>query len=178
MPLYYGVLLLLALGWLGCARSASESARSENRAQAASIEVLPVTAEGILAEVRKPEAAVTLVNLWATWCQPCVEEFPDLVRLARAYRERGLRVMFVSVDFDSELEAVRRFLAEQGVDFPTYIKAQDDDNAFINALNPDWSGAIPATLVFDRQGRLRHFHEGKADYATFERMVQEVLSNP
>jgi thiol-disulfide isomerase/thioredoxin len=169
--------VLIAVGLSGCARQASEQTASGAPPQedANRIEVRPITAEGILQEVRAGGAPVTLVNLWATWCQPCVEEFPDLVRLQRAYRDRGLRVLFVSVDFDSELGTVRRFLAEQGVDFPTYIKAQDDDNAFINTLNPNWSGAIPATLIFDQAGRLRHFHEGKADYATFEQMIQSVL---
>jgi thiol-disulfide isomerase/thioredoxin len=140
--------------------------------------IIPVTAEELLRRVRDGKARVTVVNLWATFCQPCVEEFPDLVRLAKTYRDQGVRVFFVSADFESELPAVRRFLRQQGVNDPTFLKAQDDDNAFITTLHPEWSGALPATFVYDARGRLRYFHEGKGDFALFERMVRDVLRNP
>src|SRR5262245_33255733 len=77
---------------------------------------VPASATEILAAVRAPGAAGTLVNMWATWCVPCREEFPDLLRLRSAYRERGLRVLLVSGDFDSERPQVEAFLREQGVD--------------------------------------------------------------
>ena len=73
---------------------------------------------------------------------------------------------------------MRRFLQKQGVTYPTFLKAQDDDNAFITALHPEWSGALPATFIYDARGRLRHFHEGKGDFALFERLVQDVLQHP
>ncbi|MCS6816948.1 MAG: TlpA family protein disulfide reductase [Blastocatellia bacterium] len=161
---------------VGLAGSAwAQQARRNERGTAP---IIPVTAQELLTRVRDGKARVTVVNLWATFCQPCVEEFPDLVRLEKAYRNQGVRVFFVSADFDSDLPAVRRFLQKHGVTYPTFLKAQDDDNAFITTLHPDWSGALPATFIYDAQGRLRHFHEGKGDFALFERLVQEVLRNP
>ncbi len=171
-----------AIGLIGFALivSAIGSVRPEQapRSERGAAPIIPVTAHELLNRVRDGKARVTVVNLWATFCQPCVEEFPDLVRLEKAYRDQGVRVFFVSVDFDSELPAVRRFLQRQGVTYPTFLKAQDDDNAFITALHPDWSGALPATFIYDAQGRLRHFHEGKGDFTLFERLVQEVLQHP
>src|SRR5436309_4814249 len=100
--------------------------------QAAGPPVIPATSKSVLHAVREPGAKVVLVNMWATWCGPCREEFPDIVKLAKKYRDQGLRVVFVSWDVD---EAVtRRFLAQQGVDFPSYIKADSErDPAFIDA---------------------------------------------
>jgi thiol-disulfide isomerase/thioredoxin len=119
----------------------------------------------------------TLVNVWASWCQPCRYEFPEIVRLARAYEAQGLRVVFVSADFAEDLPNARAFLAEQGVDWPTYYKI-GDDQAFINALDPKWTGALPGSFVFDAQGVLRDSWEGKATYAAFEKRVRPVLSLP
>ncbi len=170
------------IGFIGFALIASTlgNVRSEQapRSERGAAPIIPVTAQELLTRVRDGKAQVTVVNLWATFCQPCVEEFPDLVRLEKTYRDKGVRVFFVSVDFDSELPAVRRFLQKQGVTYPTFLKAQDDDNAFITALHPEWSGALPATFIYDARGRLRHFHEGKGDFALFERLVQDVLQHP
>jgi len=138
-------------------------------------ELRTATATRILEEVRRPGAQVVVVNVWATWCLPCREEFPDLVRLQRAYAPRGLRLVLVSADFDDgREEQVRRYLAGQGVDFPSFLK-EGDDMEFIEGLSATWSGALPATLVYDAQGRLRHFWEGAASYATMERRVLDVL---
>jgi thiol-disulfide isomerase/thioredoxin len=137
--------------------------------------LIAVTAPEILAAVRAPGAAVTLVNVWATWCVPCREEFPDLLRLRRAYADRGLRVLFVSGDFDGERAQVQTFLREQGVEFATYLKA-GDDMEFIDAFDPRWTGALPATFIYDQHGTLRHSLLGKSSYATFEAKVQSALA--
>ena len=81
----------------------------------------------------------------------------------------------VSGDFDTELPAVRRFLAQHQVGFLTYLK-QDDDMRFIDGLDPRWSGALPATLVYDRAGRVRWFHEGKTSYDSLKTRIDEVLA--
>lgn len=132
-------------------------------------------ADQILEAVRRPGAQVTVVNVWATWCLPCREEFPDLMRLHRRYRDRGLRMILVSADFaDDREQHVREFLASHGVDFPSYLKT-GDDMQFMDRLEPRWSGALPATFVYDAGGTLRHFQEGRALYRTLRREVLSVL---
>jgi thiol-disulfide isomerase/thioredoxin len=139
------------------------------------IPVTPATAADIQQAVREPGAKVVLLNMWATWCGPCREEFPDLVKLAKDYRDRGLRVVFVSWDDDEAM--ARQFLAEQGVDFPSYIKvSSESDPNFINAIEPRWTGAFPATMIFDARGKVQNFWEGKASYAQLEQRVLEVLN--
>jgi thiol-disulfide isomerase/thioredoxin len=138
-------------------------------------EVRPVAASELRALVREPGARAVLVNIWATWCMPCREEFPGLLRLRREHGGRGLRLLLVSGDFDSEMAAVQEFLAEQGVDFPTYIKA-GKDMEFIDGLERRWSGALPATFLYDGGGTLRYFWENKASYETLEQRVLEVMN--
>lgn len=138
-------------------------------------EVKPATSEEVMAAVREPGAKAVLVNLWASWCPPCREEFPDLVKLQRNYRERGLRVIFVSWD-DSERTAAR-FLAKQGVTELSFLKShQEGDQKFLEGLEPRLSGAIPATLIYDGEGKLFSFWEGAVDYAQFEKYVSGAMA--
>lgn len=139
--------------------------------------LLAGSADQVLAAVRAPGASAVLVSVWATWCLPCRAEFPDLLRLRRAYAERGVRVLLVSGDFASERPQVETFLREQGVDFPTYLKS-GDDTEFIDAFDPDWSGALPATFLYDGHGRRRHSQLGAAGYATLEAQLKDVLEHP
>ena len=132
------------------------------------------TPDQLLAAIKTTKAKVTVVNVWATWCVPCREEFPDLLKLRRTYKDKGVAVLFVSGDFASEAPQVMAFLSEQGVDFPTYLKT-GDDMQFIDALDPKWSGALPATFIYDGQGRQRHALRGKSSYAQFEAKVLDVL---
>ena len=133
-----------------------------------------VTAAGLQRVVRAAAGRVVLVNVWATWCEPCRQEFPDLLKLRRALAGRGLDLVLVSADFDSRLPQVRSFLAAQGVEFTTYLK-DESDTAFIDGLDPAWSGSLPATLVYDRNGTLRDFWEGPATYETLLAKVNKVL---
>jgi thiol-disulfide isomerase/thioredoxin len=133
------------------------------------------TVDEIERAIRDPGARAVLLNVWATWCGPCREEFPELVRLGREYRPRGLRLVFVSADFADQAGQARAFLKEQGVNFDTFLKT-GDDMKFIDRLDPRWTGALPATFVYDGRGRLRHFHEGKTTYAELEPLVQAAMS--
>lgn len=139
-------------------------------------ELRPATASEILDATRGSGSQAVLVNVWATWCAPCRAEFPDLVRLHRDYRGRGLALVLVSADFEEQLPEARAFLAKSGVDFPSFYKV-GDDMQFINTLNPKWTGALPATFIYDSEGRQRYFQEGRGTYKEFEKQVLEVLNS-
>jgi thiol-disulfide isomerase/thioredoxin len=138
--------------------------------------VLPITADGVRDVVRRGEGRATIVNVWATWCVPCRREFPALLRAARAHRAQGVRLVLVSADFPDQLPAVRRFLAARGVTDTTWLKS-GADMAFIDSLDRRWSGALPATLVYDRQGRQTAFWEGAADGPRFEQAIVQALQS-
>jgi len=139
-----------------------------------SVDLERVTATSLFEVVENSEAKVTLVNLWATWCAPCIEEFPYLMRLHRTYEDQGFRVVFVSMDSLNEIDRAKIFLAEQGVDFTTYIKDQSD-NDFIRELNPNWSGALPASFVYNDRMELLNFWTGDLTYEEFENRIVPLL---
>jgi thiol-disulfide isomerase/thioredoxin len=140
----------------------------------AAVQMAPIEVSALLDTIRATGGGVVLVNVWASWCQPCREEFPDLLRLQERYRGRGLRLMLVSADFDDQVGAARRFLADERVRFRTYLKT-GDDMQFINTLSREWTGALPASFVFDRAGHLYDFWEGRYPYEEIERRVLRVL---
>lgn len=158
----------------GCGSRPAERA-SDVAATADTLALEPVTADQLLARARQPGARATLVNVWATWCGPCREEFPALVSLARRHRDDGLRVLFVSADFEDQAPAARAFLAEHDAPAPWLLKT-GPDMEFINGLDRRWTGALPVTLVYDSNGTPVEFWEGGADSARFEAAVAPLLA--
>ena len=131
------------------------------------------TAE-LLRMARAPGADVTLLNVWATSCVPCVAELPDLARLTHEYADRGLRTVLVSADFDATRDRMGPVLTRAGIRFPTYW-LDDSIESLIEAMPLRWSGAIPVTVVFDASGKPRRLHEGQATYEEMEALLREVL---
>ena len=140
-------------------------------------EIQPATWEQLRGTVRAGGARLVVLNVWATWCVPCREEFPDLLRIRSEYRERGVRLVLVSADIDSQIPDARRFLSGQGVEFLTYLK-QGADMPFIDSLDARWSGALPATVLYDAAGRKLWFHEGKTTYDSLKARIEEALAAP
>ena len=170
----------LALLAAACALLLAGCGQRPERAadRAAAVDTLalePVTAEQLIARTREPGARATLVNVWATWCAPCREEFPTIVSLAERHRDDGLRVLFVSADFEDRAHEARAFLAKHRAPGPWLVKT-GPDMAFINGLDRRWSGALPVTLVYDSNGQPVEFWEGGADSARFEAAVAPLLA--
>ncbi|MEE8183951.1 MAG: TlpA disulfide reductase family protein [Acidobacteriota bacterium] len=138
------------------------------------VELVPATAPEVLQAVRDSGGRAVLVNIWATWCPPCLEEMPEILRFRKDYLGQGVEVILVSGDWDTETQQVEAFLRELGVDFPTYLKA-GDDMEFIEAMSPEWSGALPASFLYDSGGTLRHMWEGKVTYANLQEKVLPIL---
>jgi thiol-disulfide isomerase/thioredoxin len=138
------------------------------------LEIVPASAPEILAAVRGSKSRATVVNLWATWCSPCREEFPDILRFYNAYKDRGVSLVLVSGDFSSDTEAAREFLASQGVALRTYLKSGKDDE-FINSFDPAWSGALPATFLYNDHGEKVHSFLGTVTYDSLEREVAPLV---
>lgn len=138
--------------------------------------VKPIDEKGLQQRLQQARGKVVLLNFWATWCDPCVEEFPDLVKIAQEFRPRGLEMILVSIDEPEELEKkVKPFLQNQGVTWPTYFKKTRDDEVFINTIDPKWSGAIPATFIYDANGVLVKRLIAHQRYEAFAAALQPLL---
>lgn len=118
---------------------------------------------------------VLLVNFWATWCEPCREEFPTLVRLDRAYRARGLTLIAISMDEPESVPSIQQFLKSQGAQFGSYRHNFRDFVILVNSIDPRWGGGIPATFLYNREGKLVRSWEGEASFEEFERAVGPLL---
>ena len=117
-----------------------------------------------------------LVNFWATWCDPCRDEFPDLVKLDAEYKGK---IDFVVVSLDDLAEINRdvpRFLSEMRATMPAYLLKSPDESAAINAIAKDqWSGGLPFTALFNEKGELIYFKQGKITPEIVKTKIEESL---
>ncbi len=121
----------------------------------AAVSVIPADASTVKKVIAAQKGHVVLVNFWATWCGPCVAEFPAIVQVSRRYRSRGLVTLAVTADSKKDLQAkVLPFLVKSGVTFPVYLEKSVDPEDFITAFDPSWQGDLPRTFIYNRQGKL------------------------
>jgi len=117
-----------------------------------------------------------LINFWATWCEPCRDEYPLLNELAKQYAPQGLKVVGVSLDQDGDLILMRRFLARYKPVFPNYRKKKGEEDAFVKAVMPDWNGSLPASVFFAKDGTQLGHLLGAGNRETFEAAIKTLLS--
>ena len=129
------LILILFIGAL-----AAESACAPYRIDDAGIEALP------------KQHPVVVINFWATWCEPCVEEIPILVKLQQQHpRARFFGISMDESSAESE-QQVRKFVRDHGIPYRVMIRQGADFEAMVNSMDPDWIGGLPATFVF-RDGK-------------------------
>jgi len=134
-----------------------------------------VNVEKLKAILKKKRGKVILVNFWATWCAPCREEFPALIKLYRQYRARGLDLMLVSADNPEDREQVEAFLKQSEANFTSYIGSDENHAVLASSISRDWPYAIPTTFVFNRQGKLTKSLVGRQDYQIFQKAILKLL---
>lgn len=101
-----------------------------------------------------------VINFWATWCRPCVKELPQFLDLYEKYNQENLELSLVSFDFVEDLEnKLKPFIAKKNIEAKVYLLDETDYNAFIDKVDPSWSGAIPATLMVAKENTKRKFIE-------------------
>lgn len=118
-----------------------------------------------------------LVNFWATWCEPCREEFPDLVKIKGQYPSDRLDFVTVSLDDASDItKAVPQFLAaSHAASLPAYLLNAADQEAAIDLVDPTWSGELPATFLYDRAGKMVFKHKGRIKPDELRAAIEQAL---
>lgn len=123
----------------------------------------------------KPNGKPLLINFWATWCDPCREEFPDLVKLETAYRGK-IDVVTVSLDDLADINGdVPKFLTEMKAEMPAYLLHTADEGKAIKMVSKDWAGNLPLTVFFDASGAIAYQRNGKLRFETVKENIDRVL---
>jgi len=115
-----------------------------------------------------------LVNFWASWCVPCVEELPVFERVGEEYRDQKVKVLLVSLDFPGQIETrLVPFLEKNEIRSEVLVLNDPDANKWIDSVDPSWSGSIPATLIY--RGSDRTFQEGIYSYDDLKRIIEQKI---
>jgi peroxiredoxin len=122
-----------------------------------------ITAEGIRELVQNHTDKLRLINVWATWCGPCVAEFSDFVDMNRMYRRRDFEFISISADEPAKKDKALQFLQKSEASNINYIFNVDDKYKLIEAIDPKWQGALPYTMVIEPGGKIIYAKEGPID---------------
>lgn len=114
-----------------------------------------------------------ILNFWATWCKPCIEELPEFEKLGTEFASKNVKILLISLDFVKEVEPrLLPFIRKNSITNKVMVLNEPDANNWINKINEKWSGAIPATLILNNKKGKNIFWEQKL---TYTRLRQEVL---
>jgi thiol-disulfide isomerase/thioredoxin len=135
-----------------------------------------IDADGYQKLLQQYRGKPLLVTFWATWCEPCRDEYPMLNELAKQYAPQGLKVVGISMDDDGDRILMRRFLARYKPIFPNYRKRAGDEAAFHQAVEPGWTGVLPATFFYGKDGReVAHFF-GERTRDSYEGAIRSLVA--
>ena len=162
---------------IGVAQSAGSARKARARTQKAAPLLPKVTMIDIagLKALLKPNGKPLLINVWATWCDPCREEFPDLVKIDAEFRGR-INFFVISVDDLEEIKrGVPKFLRANKAEMPAYLLNTPDEDAAITSLSPDWAGSLPLTVLFDANGNITYQRNGRVRLETLRENIFKAL---
>jgi thiol-disulfide isomerase/thioredoxin len=129
--------------------------------------------KGILTQQREKPL---LVNFWATFCDPCRDEFPDLVKIDSDYRPHSLEFVTVSLDDLTDIKSsVPKFLDSMKATMPAYLLNVSDPEPAINLVDPKWRGDLPATFLYNEKGEVVYKHFGRVDTAQLREAIEKVI---
>ena len=129
-----------------------------------------------LTKLLVPNGKPLLVNFWATWCDPCREEFPDLVKIDQQYKGK---IDFITVsldDVENITTTVPKFLSAMKAEMKPYLLKASDENTFIASIAKDWQGGMPFTALYSPDGKLIYYREGKVILPLLHTELEKVVA--
>lgn len=138
--------------------------------------VSPIDTDALKGLISQQRQRPLLVNFWATFCDPCRDEFPDLVKIDKDYRPQALEFFTVSLDDMSEIKnEVPKFLDSMNATMPAYLLNVSDPEPAINLIDPRWRGDLPATFLFNEKGEVVYKHIGRVNIAELREAIEKVV---
>ena len=137
-----------------------------------------IDAQGYQNLVLQYKGKPLLVNFWATWCEPCRDEYPMLNELAKQYAPQGLKLVGVNMDQDGDLILMRRFIARYKPIFPNYRRNQTQaEEPFRIVVLPGWTGTLPISIFYGKDGRQVENFVGEKNREAYEGVIRSLLNS-
>lgn len=159
---------------------AQSPAKSNGAGAAPPVVIRPIDLEGLKKILQRDpkDTRPLLVNFWATWCDPCREEFPDLVKIDEAYGAKNLNFIAISLDDVTEIgTAVPKFLKEMKATMPVVLLNVNDPEPAIKHVDVTWAGQLPATYLYDHQGKIIFKHFGRIKPDELRAAIDKAISS-
>lgn len=132
-----------------------------------------IDTDGIKTLLQNKSDKLRLINIWATWCGPCVTEFPEFITINRMYGKRDFEFISISADDPAKKAKVLQFLKKQQASNANYIFSLDDKYKLIEAVDPEWQGALPYTILVEPGGKIVYAREGRIDPRLMKKIIVE-----
>lgn len=130
--------------------------------------------EEFLPLLEKNNDTTYIVNFWATWCKPCIKELPAFEKITEEYQDKKVKVLLASLDFPKQLEShVIPFIDKQKIKSDVVLLNDPDANNWIPKVDTTWTGAIPATLIYNSKKRV--FYERTFSFDEIEKELKTIL---
>ncbi len=131
--------------------------------------------EGLEPLLNKQDDNVYVVNFWATWCAPCVKELPYFETLNQEYQSKNVKVILVSLDFPKQYETkLKPFIKDKNLKSKIVVLNDVDANSWVPKVSEDWTGAIPATVIYNKNKR--SFYEKSFNLQELKAEVNKFLN--
>lgn len=113
-----------------------------------------------------------IINFWAMWCKPCVEELPEFEHIRKDYTNKKVKLLLISLDFGKNVESrIIKFLNKNKINIETVVLDDPDADTWIGKVNSNWDGALPATIVYKQDQR--KFFNGKIGYQELAKTIDQ-----
>ena len=133
--------------------------------------LVPMNRDGLRGELSASEGRVVLVNLWATWCTPCLREIPDLLALETELPASDFRLLAISMDDAYSGGWVTEFKAKHFPTLVSFINAELDMDMLVSVIDPVWNETLPTSYIFNRDGEVVKKVQGKKPIAFFREQL-------
>lgn len=165
-------LCFILLGFVSCKKGTS---KIENEAiNTPAITVKSYTYNELKPLLEKKDDKIYVINFWATWCAPCVKELPDFEKLNKEYTSKNVEVLLVSLDFPKQVDRkLIPFIVKKNLQSKVVLLDDINEDVWIKAIDSNWSGAIPATIIYNKNKR--KFYEQSFTYETLEAELKTFL---
>ncbi len=133
------------------------------------------TAEEFSTSLAELRGRPVVLNLWGTWCAPCLKEIPDLMQLEREFAAQGLQLLAVAMDDPAEFAMVDSFRKRFFADFDSYLRNEPDMDTLVSVVDPAWNELLPTTYLIGRDGKVFKRIQGKKSIEEFRGEIKALL---